>query len=883
MPDVSPAGPPTLWTNSVCLGSSLLGGIIGNLAASLAWEGTKWVAKPLLDKIPEITELLSSGGYGQNHDLLRALRRAECAAMAEIIDVCIIAHSGIEINTRSIREFLRARVQSRDDATLDTLCRLRRTFRRVFAELKDMSAKDLVRLNGGALQDVPGLVQAGAECFSSDDQAELRGKVVNDFVAALTTAVTGPARFAALDDTDLAPVAPLGLPQILLDHMRQHPKGWWDYLRIAFREELKNPDNGLARTAWELDVQSSLASVLGGSYPEMASPLDRVDEALDRQWVMLQSFREDFDRFADEVLGLLRGIDQGIDILRSDMVTAHDKLDDLARRLDRGDPEARGSAWHQLPAIPEYFEGRSATVEAIAADVRRAYSRGEREGLIRVIEGAGGLGKSALAAAIGHALRDDFPEMQLVLRLRTHSGQPFSAEQARNTLLQQIYPALDLPDNEASCWTTYQSLFVQADGTPKRGLLVIDDCANEAQLRALLPSAPCPVVVTTRRAFALGQTELITRLDPPSAERLLIAIFADLGADRLAAELARLCGGFPVALRAAAGFLRRSKRKGPAIRAYLEELRADPLSRLQCEDPESNTRLVLQHSLRDLGPTEFQALHALTVFTSDFDRAAAGAVADCAERTLDLLAELHLIEVHTNDDRFAWHDLLRALVCDHPNGAERVSAYTRFVEHFTILARNASIPYWGGPGSFTESQLVVDRELVHIEAAMRWLLCAQTPTLQCALVEALHPRLIVHRLSWKVMGEWYQGGRQAAQGLCDIGCQAAALFSLGLIAYYQGDNDTACGHYEAALAIHRATGNRSGEADALYGLGDVARMQDDNDTACGHLTGEWRKGGGGGGGGGRGGAGYLSRHRQPHGRSQRAVRAGRCGPHAGRL
>ncbi|MES2945229.1 MAG: tetratricopeptide repeat protein, partial [Pseudomonadota bacterium] len=69
----------------------------------------------------------------------------------------------------------------------------------------------------------------------------------------------------------------------------------------------------------------------------------------------------------------------------------------------------------------------------------------------------------------------------------------------------------------------------------------------------------------------------------------------------------------------------------------------------------------------------------------------------------------------------------------------------------------------------------------------------------------------------------------------DLAWLAAAFFGKGFSAYWLADNDTARSHYQQALDIYRATGNRSGEADALQGLGNVARMQADNDTARSHF------------------------------------------------
>ena len=92
----------------------------------------------------------------------------------------------------------------------------------------------------------------------------------------------------------------------------------------------------------------------------------------------------------------------------------------------------------------------------------------------------------------------------------------------------------------------------------QRVLVVLDDAADESQVRPLLPgSAGCAVLVTSRsRLSALAGSHCVSlgTLPPEQATGLLAAI---IGTDRAAAEpeaaaeIARLCGYLPLALRIA--------------------------------------------------------------------------------------------------------------------------------------------------------------------------------------------------------------------------------------------------------------------------------------------------------------------------------------------
>lgn len=524
-------------------------------------------------------------------------------------------------------------------------------------------------------------------------------------------------------------------------------------------------------------------------------------------------------RYFAEPLRLLQSIDEKADQILASQGRLFEKLNELV-------PRSHHASLFQLPQVPEHFVGRKQMVDDIAADVRKAYAAADRYRLTRVIEGAGGLGKSAVAIAVGHALRDDFPDMQLFVRLRTHSGSPITAQQARNSLLQQIYPGWTLPQDEDALWIAYHSLFVDANGTPRRGLLILDDCRNDAQLRALMPNSPCPVIVTSRRAYASGVPEPVSKLDPESAVRLLVLIYPDLGVPNVGIELATLCGNFPIALRAAAGFLKRKKRKGSAILEYLTELRVNPLERLIDEDPEVNTRLVLEYSYRDLADSDSLALRALSVISADFDRAVACAIGDCRGDTIDLFVELHLIEVDPHTARYDWHDLLRALAAEKLNFDEQEAAGLRYVRSSLDIARRASEPFISGRGDFMGSYRLFDEERAHIEAAMNWLLARpHLLTEHCALANALHPRLIRTRLHWSFLTNWYNAVVSSAQEIDNRMVEANALRALGTVARLQGDHASARRHYGAARKIHCAIGDRSGEADALWGLGTVACLQ----------------------------------------------------------
>ncbi len=148
----------------------------------------------------------------------------------------------------------------------------------------------------------------------------------------------------------------------------------------------------------------------------------------------------------------------------------------------------------QLPAPPAHFTGRT--------DVRREL----RQALtgppapvpaVVVISGMAGVGKSALALHVAHELRELFTDGQLYVNLHgaTPGMTPLTAAQALAALLRDLgVGPRNIPEHPDAAAALLRSLLA-----PARLLLVLDDAANAAQVRPLLPAGPgCAVIVTSR-------------------------------------------------------------------------------------------------------------------------------------------------------------------------------------------------------------------------------------------------------------------------------------------------------------------------------------------------------------------------------------------------
>jgi DNA-binding SARP family transcriptional activator len=216
-----------------------------------------------------------------------------------------------------------------------------------------------------------------------------------------------------------------------------------------------------------------------------------------------------------------------------------------------GPAPARITVPAQLPAASADFTGRDEEVRALKAAL--ADPGGSAPGpAIAVITGMAGVGKSALAVRVGHAVAAEFPDGQLYVNLAGLSDRPAGPAQVLARLLRDLgVTAGDVPDDPDECAGRFRSLL-----RGHRILVVLDDARDTAQVQPLLPGTPgCAVLVTSRAALA--DLPVTHRLDLGALrEDDAYAMFARLaGRGRVDAEpgatarILHACAGVPLAIR----------------------------------------------------------------------------------------------------------------------------------------------------------------------------------------------------------------------------------------------------------------------------------------------------------------------------------------------
>jgi len=503
------------------------------------------------------------------------------------------------------------------------------------------------------------------------------------------------------------------------------------------------------------------------------------------------------------------------------------------------------AAPRQLPGAPRWFTGRRAELDALLGHPDRLPDAvdGGSVVVISAIDGMAGVGKTALAVHAAHRLGERFPDGQLFIDLRGHTqGHP---PRAPAEALDWLLRALAVPPQRIPLDADERAALYRQRLAGTRTLIVLDNAADEAQVRPLLPGdAGCLVLVTSRRrlkglddAYTLS-LDVLPQADAVALLRSVATHTRQLTADPVLTEIADLCGRLPLALRIAGALLRHRPAWSPE---HLVVLLRDQHRRLgTLFDGERDLTAVFDLSYQNLGTTHRRLLRHLGLLPGpDADSHAAAALADIHPDTatglLEDLVDHNLLMQHT-PGRYWMHDLLRLYartLAERDSAHSRDSALERLLNYYQHTATRADdlvtrFP-WPAP---TGPAPAHEPDLRDPEAAWAWLRAERSNLLAALHHTAAHTqpeRTIALTAGLATLlrtdGTWTQAIRlhtaavATARDLGDRTHQAHALIQLGEVRGATGDYPGAERDLQEALSVSRDVGDRRGQAQALTLLG----------------------------------------------------------------
>ncbi|MGW4435779.1 AfsR/SARP family transcriptional regulator [Streptomyces sp. NPDC004596] len=737
-------------------------------------------------------------------------------------------------------------------------------------------------LEPGRMVPMPRLVTAAWD----DEPPQTAGHQIRKAVAALRTRIPGGSSLivtdgagyrAVLDEEQLdlhefgrrareaRQAVAAGRPAEAVDHLRACLDLWRGPVMAgaggpvisAASAALEERHMAVAEQYFELQLELGQSGDLVGPLRELvtAHPLR---ETL-RGRLMLALYRAGRQAEALEEFGRMRellveelGIDPGAELTRLYEAILRDSPE-VAPRVpqsvaDRAAllvpaPPAQPSGSEPAPCTLPYdlpdFTGRDAELARLLEVGRGA--AGERARIVGV-DGMGGSGKTALAVHAAHQLAADYPDGQLFVDLRGFS--PGEKAQEPGAVLHSLLRTLGVADDRIPDDLERRTALWRSVSSQRKLLILLDNAADAAQIRPLLPASEDSLAILTGRVrmLDLDAAEWLS-LGQLSADDSTTLLNRMLGAERTAAEpdavaqLADLCGGLPLALRITTARLRNRPRW--TVR-YLVDRLADETRRLrELSAGERSVEATLRLSYQAMEEDQRVAFRLLGLHpgsTIDVHSAAAllGAGVHDAEDALELLLDAHLLEQH-EAGLYGFHDLVRTYAMSVREAEDdEEAAVERLVSYYTLATDVACETLFPGRSRYGDPPASGGPELPRLdgdEGALRWFdreydallaVATQAGTRGLHRYAALLARNLLFYLDLRGDYEEYRVVGRIGVGACrQLDDPALLSISLGNLAvghWWLGDFQDGITTAQEALELTSAD-DRRGEAMCIDVLG----------------------------------------------------------------
>ncbi|MDT7802550.1 MAG: hypothetical protein QOI78_5983 [Actinomycetota bacterium] len=615
----------------------------------------------------------------------------------------------------------------------------------------------------------------------------------------------------------------------------------------------------LRLAATEDRVEAELATGASATLVEELTGLTEREPGRDRLWGQLMVALYRANRQADALDAFSRARTQLVERFGLDPSA---RLAEIHRQVLDGDPRLLGlrpaqgvvtrlpaPARNDLPGDIPDFAGREPELARLVS----AREKAPGVTVVTAIDGMAGVGKTTLAVHAAHRLAGHYRDAQLFVDLHGHTpGQePTSPAAALDALLR----ALDVPADRIPADQHARAALWRAELATRSVLVVLDNAADAAQVRPLLPGSPRSLALVTsrRRLVDLEAADVISLDVLPEADAVVLftGVVGPARGDAEAAsvlDVVRHCGRLPLAIRLAAARLR--TRQAWTVRYLARRLQHArwPLAELAAGDRGVAAAFAL--SYEQLDDARQRMFRLLGVHPGpDFDAPAAAALAALdladAEQLLESLVDDHLLQQHA-PGRYRFHDLLRRHA--HTTGLDEEPEPDRRAALRRVVGFHLHTAYHGSrllddqhPPIELDPPGCVPWPLEDAEEAMSWFDANHRCVVAArAAAEEQGWDTAVWQLAWTLDNFHYRrgdlhaniacwrAGLAAAERLGDRAAQARAHRRLGLVYAPLGRFSEALDHLGESLRLAEEIGDLLGQAGVHYVLALAWHEQDDH-------------------------------------------------------
>ncbi|GAA2376703.1 AfsR/SARP family transcriptional regulator [Streptomyces carpaticus] len=566
----------------------------------------------------------------------------------------------------------------------------------------------------------------------------------------------------------------------------------------------------------------------------------------------LSVYREARQRLVEEL-----GIEPGGELRELETLILRGNVP-AARPESVAEPVRAADAAVAAPApAPLPVRGRAAFPPAIATFVARAVELGRIRARLSdavaapavcLIDGPGGVGKSALAVRAAREVADRFPDGLLYVDLRGADPRnaPLSPAEARQRLLASLGAAVkEVPADPVAAAAYYQEWF-----TGRRMLVLLDNALDSAQISELLPAEPgCAALVTSRSALTGvhgGHHLHLSTLSTADAIAFVQSIAegsAERGTPAQWEKLVELCGHLPLALRIIA--TRMAARPRWSVADWTAVLRDERLRMDELSVDDLDLRTSLTVSIEQLGDVPAARVFPLlgTAAVLSYSPEAVAELAGCpvprAREALERLADAQ-IATSPRPGVYVLHDLVRSAAVWQADrlppqrSREALAGLARWCVgslHRSnaplALARHFATRYAQGAARFAKGRSFrsVDESLPWTDEVLEDVLALAAQLaepefdsgeelagrpLSCFALESVRAleTYLGLRLSWRAQRRLCELALAVGERQGDVFAQAVAYGQLGKAAGQQGEAPRGMELLERATRLFRALGDR---------------------------------------------------------------------------
>lgn len=486
--------------------------------------------------------------------------------------------------------------------------------------------------------------------------------------------------------------------------------------------------------------------------------------------------------------------------------------------------------------------GREPEQQQLAEHVCRATASSVLD--VVVVHGPPGVGKTSLAVDAAHRFADQFTDGSLHLDLRGMDPTPLSAERAIARLLRAFgVPDARMPSDPSDRLRLYRSMLRE-----RTVLLVLDNAANEAQIRPLLAASPGSLVLVTSRNVLAGlDSKYRLDLGPLRHDGAVALLAATAGADRIKQDLraadlvAGLCGGVPLAL-AIAGH-RLTGRTTWSL-GHLADQLSDERERLDVlATGDVQVRTAFELSYRLLAPETAVIFRRLALIhgpdtSVELAAVAADVSVDDAETLLEELVDASLLRPDV-PGRYSFHDLIRDYARERLHSEEPDLHTHRLRTRDWLLttamrAASAFLPDDKGASDLASADRWLSAELANWRGAFREAVDDGAHEQVLSLARSMH-WYSDHRGPGDLWREVYTAGVNAARELGEREQQAQQLNFVCWVYMARHTNiPLAMRWHEEALRVAEECGSLIETAWAHYYRAGIVTRTGDHEEGVAH-------------------------------------------------